>query len=396
MPALRITGMLLVACLLSPGIAAANEERAVKLPQTMQAAAIDRAGGPEVVTLHTLPVPKPAADEVLVAVNTAGVAIWDVGLRRHPQSIKHSAFPLVLGTDGAGIVAAVGAKVQGFKVGDQVYSYSWDNPHGGFYAEYVAVPAERVGHLPSGISLREAGAIATTGLTAIQGIDDYAEMVGYYVDKSGAEHGFLLSAETPNSIDYPGSTGTQAAGINNSGQIVGHYLNQVGGGKHGFLYEVRSSAVTSCSIPCSFDFPGSILTIAYGINTSGQIVGEYYDQAGNEHGFLYSGYTISGGSLSGGSFNSIDYPNAKGTSVKGINDKSQMVGHYFDTAGAAHAFIYSGWTLTGGTLGGGVSSSFDYPNASDTRAYDVNNSGQIVGIYYDKAGIEHGFLRMPQ
>jgi NADPH2:quinone reductase len=172
MPAPRTTGMLLLACLLSPGLAAANEGRPVKLPQTMQAAAIDRAGGPEVITLHTLPVPKPQADEVLIAVNTAGVAIWDVGLRKHPQSIKHSAFPLVLGTDGAGIVAAVGAKVQGFKVGEQVYSYSWDNPHGGFYAEYVAVPAERVGHLPSGLSLLQTGAIATTGLTAIQGIDD--------------------------------------------------------------------------------------------------------------------------------------------------------------------------------------------------------------------------------
>ena len=171
MPALRITGMLLLACLLSPGLAAADDG-AVKLPHTMQAAAIDRAGGPEVITLHTLPVTKPAADEVLIAVNTAGVAIWDVGLRRHPQSIKHSHFPLVLGTDGAGIVAAVGAKVRGFKVGEQVYSYSWDNPHGGFYAEYVAVPAERVGHVPKGLSLTQAGAIATTGLTAIQGIDD--------------------------------------------------------------------------------------------------------------------------------------------------------------------------------------------------------------------------------
>jgi len=167
MPALRITGMLVGACLLSPGLAAANDT-AIKLPQTMHAAAIDRAGGPEVMTLHTLPVPKPQADEVLIAVNTAGVAIWDVGLRRHPQSIKHSAFPLVLGTDGAGIVAAVGAKVQGFKVGEQVYSYSWDNPHGGFYAEYVAVPAERVGLVPGNLTLRQAGAIATTGLTAIQ------------------------------------------------------------------------------------------------------------------------------------------------------------------------------------------------------------------------------------
>src|SRR6516164_1623190 len=142
------------------------------VPQTMRAAAIDKAGGPEVITLHTLPVPKPDADEVLIAVHTAGVASWDASVRVHPEEIKHSRFPLVLGTDGSGVIAAVGSQVSGFKPGEQVYSYSWDNPQGGFYAEYVAVPAKLVGHLPPGMSLRDAGAIATTGLTAIQGIDD--------------------------------------------------------------------------------------------------------------------------------------------------------------------------------------------------------------------------------
>src|SRR5262249_34715947 len=117
-------------------------------------------------------VPKPAADEVLIALDTVGVASWDVALRKQPQGLKHNAFPLVLGTDGSGTIAALGAKVHGFKIGDQVYAYSWDNPQGGFYAEYVAVPAERVGRLPKGMSLRDAGAIATTALTAIQGVDD--------------------------------------------------------------------------------------------------------------------------------------------------------------------------------------------------------------------------------
>src|SRR5947207_13504081 len=111
MPALRITGMLVVACLVSPGLAAANDG-AVSLPQTMQAAVIDRAGGPEVITLHTLPVPKPAADEVVVAVDTAGVAIWDAHLRHHTRNITHCALPRVIGTHGAGTVAAMGAKVQ--------------------------------------------------------------------------------------------------------------------------------------------------------------------------------------------------------------------------------------------------------------------------------------------
>jgi len=142
------------------------------VPQTMRAAAIDKAGGAEVITLHTLPVPKPGVDEVLIAVHTAGVASWDVYVRQHPDELKHSRFPLVLGTDASGVITAVGSQVKGFKPGDEVYTYSWDNPKGGFYAEYVAVPAKLVGHLPPGMSLRDAGAIATTGLTAIQGIDD--------------------------------------------------------------------------------------------------------------------------------------------------------------------------------------------------------------------------------
>jgi NADPH:quinone reductase len=164
-PALRIVGVLCPALLLW-------QELDAGLAATMQAAAIDRAGGPEVLILHTLPVPRPAADEVLIAVHTAGVGVWDAGIREHPTEISHSRFPLVLGTDGAGLVAAVGAQVRGFKVGEQVYSYSWDNPQGGFYAEYVAVPAKLVGHVPPGLSLREAGAIGTTALTALQGIDD--------------------------------------------------------------------------------------------------------------------------------------------------------------------------------------------------------------------------------
>ena len=142
------------------------------VPQTMRAAAIDKAGGPEVITLHTLPVPKPDADEVLIAMDTADVAVWDASVRAHPEELKHAHFPLVLGTDGAGVIAAVGSQVRGFKPGDRVYSYMWDNPKGGFYAEYVAVAARQVGHLPPGLSLRDAGAIAASALTAIQGVDD--------------------------------------------------------------------------------------------------------------------------------------------------------------------------------------------------------------------------------
>lgn len=160
-----------MATLLVTALAAA-QAAASELPGTMQAAAIDSAGEVAALTLHTLPVPKPAAGELLIALQAAGVAIWDVEIRRHPQYLKNSHMPLVLGTDGAGTVAALGAGVHGFKVGDQVYAYSWDNPQGGFYAQYVAVPAERVAHVPGGLSMLQAGAIGTTALTALQGIDD--------------------------------------------------------------------------------------------------------------------------------------------------------------------------------------------------------------------------------
>ena len=81
-------------------------------------------------------------------------------------------FPLVLGTDGAGWIAAVGSAVRRFRLNDRIYAYNFINPKGGFYAEYVAVRADRAGHVPRRLDLKRAGAIATTGLTALQGVDD--------------------------------------------------------------------------------------------------------------------------------------------------------------------------------------------------------------------------------
>ncbi|MEA2767944.1 MAG: hypothetical protein QOD93_906 [Acetobacteraceae bacterium] len=142
------------------------------IPKTMRAVAIDRFGGPDVLKVGMLPVPSPDADEVLIAVHTAGVGGWDADIRAGwwPDSVDPH-FPLVLGTDGSGNVAAVGSRVRRLHVGDAVYSYSWNNSKGGFYAEYVAVPAERVAPISSVLDLRLAGAIPTTGLTALQGID---------------------------------------------------------------------------------------------------------------------------------------------------------------------------------------------------------------------------------
>jgi NADPH:quinone reductase-like Zn-dependent oxidoreductase len=143
----------------------------------MRAAALDRFGGPDVLTPHVVPVPEIDANEVLIAVHTAGVGSWDADMRDgwwpDPRGPR---LPLVLGTDGSGTIAAVGSRVRRFTSGDIVYSYSFANPKGGFYAEYVAVDAEKVGRPPTMLTLREAGAIPTTGLTALQGIDDVLQV----------------------------------------------------------------------------------------------------------------------------------------------------------------------------------------------------------------------------
>src|SRR3979490_2472863 len=150
----------------------AARHHAMHVPRTMFAAAIDRFGGPEVITPHALPVPTVDAGEILIAVDTAGVGKWDADVREGYFAPRKPHFPLVLGFDGAGVVAAVGARVRRLKVGDEVYSYNWANPKGGFYAEYVVVPADNAAPIPRRLDLRDAGAIPITGLTALQGIDD--------------------------------------------------------------------------------------------------------------------------------------------------------------------------------------------------------------------------------
>ena len=136
----------------------------------MRAMAIDRFGPPDVLQMHTMPVPKISAQEVLIALETVGVGAWDARARAGAWGERD--FPMVPGTDGSGVVVAVGSRVTRLSVGERVYSYSYDNPKGGFYAQYVAVSAAKVAPIPDGVDLRDAGGFATIGLTALQGVDD--------------------------------------------------------------------------------------------------------------------------------------------------------------------------------------------------------------------------------
>ena len=137
----------------------------------MKAAAIDRFGGPSVIKTHTLEVHEPGPSELLIAVHTAGIGIWDTSIRDGSwKQPGRPHFPLIPGVDGSGRVVRAGRRVTRFRAGDKVYAYEFGGAKGGFYAEFVVVHQNAAGHVPSGLSLRDAGAAAATALTAMQGV----------------------------------------------------------------------------------------------------------------------------------------------------------------------------------------------------------------------------------
>ncbi|MEA2736160.1 MAG: hypothetical protein QOE14_2611 [Humisphaera sp.] len=165
----------------------AARPHAPNIPATMRAAAIDRFGPPGVLTLREVQTPQAGPGEILIALYAAGVGVWDTDIRGGWWPSGKPKFPLVLGTDGAGIVAARGTGVRRLKVGDRVWAYEFVNPKGGFYAEFVAVNANHAARVPDSLDLLHAGAGAVTGLTALQGIDDHlAVRTGETVLISGA------------------------------------------------------------------------------------------------------------------------------------------------------------------------------------------------------------------
>src|SRR5262249_37587144 len=117
-------------------------------------------------------------NEVLIAVHTTGVARWDAAIREGWSPTGRTKFPLVLGSDGSGNVAAKGSRVRRFELGEPVYAYGFMTPWGkvGFHAEYVVVDAKNVAPVPKNLDLARAGAIPITGLTALEGVDDALEL----------------------------------------------------------------------------------------------------------------------------------------------------------------------------------------------------------------------------
>ena len=147
----------------------------------MQAIVQDRYGPfEEVLRLEEVDRPQVADDEVLIRVRAASVHpdVWQVvtghpavlrlmgaGIRRPKQRIP--------GTDVAGIIESVGARVTRFEVGDAVFGeivdgHQWHN--GGAFAEYVAAPVTKLASKPAQVSFEQAATVPSSGLIALQGV----------------------------------------------------------------------------------------------------------------------------------------------------------------------------------------------------------------------------------
>lgn len=235
-------------------------------------------------------------------------------------------------------------------------------------------------------------------------------IVGTYVDSQGGTHGFLYGTRINEfqKIDFPGARNTVLYGIRLFSQ-VGWYLD-ASGVTHG-LSRISSGFAT-------IDPPGSILTTAWSINYSYNVVGTFKDSAGVSHGFLLND--------GGQQYSTIDFPNAASTGLTGINQQGQMAGIYIDAAGKQHGFAtdkgkfvtidYPGAAITGvnrinrndevvgfyssvvnGPLKGftllnGHFHTVMYPGSIETNVRGVDDFGNIVGRYVDSNGAVHGFI----
>jgi NADPH:quinone reductase len=125
----------------------------------MKAIEVKQVGGPEVMELVELPAPQPKANEAVVKLAASGVNFIDVYFR---EGRYKAPLPFVPGQEGAGVVTAAGADVNLPRVGDRV---AWSGLLGS-YAEYEAVPAERLVQIPPGVSDQQAAAAMLQGMTA--------------------------------------------------------------------------------------------------------------------------------------------------------------------------------------------------------------------------------------
>lgn len=146
-----------------------------EVPATMRAIVQERYGTPDVLELRTVETPEVPQDRVLVEVRASSLNMYDwhmttatpymirlmTGLTKPKRSVP--------GADVAGVVVAVGAGVDEFSVGDEVFG----SIGAGAWAEYAVANPRALARKPKGVSFEQAAAVPMAGMTALQGLRDH-------------------------------------------------------------------------------------------------------------------------------------------------------------------------------------------------------------------------------
>jgi len=142
----------------------------------MKAIRIHEFGGPEVLELEDIAVPKPAEDEVLIKVYASSVNPVDQKIFAGEAEEKFpTRFPLTIGWDVSGVIEEAGSKVRNFSIGDEVYGRPFPTTNGAF-AEYLVIKASQIALKPRNIDHLNAAAIPLAGLTAWQGLFKFGKL----------------------------------------------------------------------------------------------------------------------------------------------------------------------------------------------------------------------------
>lgn len=238
----------------------------------MKAIVLKEFGGTENLEVQELPIPTVSESEVLVKVKSLSINPVDVktragkGMAGRMKELK----PLILGWDVSGVVEAVGASVQGFKKGDEVFGMVNFPGHGQAYAEYVLAPESHLALKPAQISHEAAAAATLAALTAWQVLVTHAEIkkgdrvlihaaaggVGHYAvqiakhlgayvigTSSQANKDFVLSIGADEHIDYKNQVLEEAV------KDVDFVLDTLGGDTIDHSLEVIKKGGALISIP---------------------------------------------------------------------------------------------------------------------------------------------------
>ena len=246
--------------------------------------------------------------------------------------------------------------------------------------------------------------------TALGGINPAGDIVGTYTDAVGKQHGFLLSRGQFTTIDVPGelvgSNGTLptvARGMGPSGDIVGQFtapfnppVSTSGGFDSpaycpaagstacikGFLYSRGKFSVVLFpghpgAIPGRILPDGSMYGCLHDFDTMGSMFSAAWTRLGD------TSIAAGGGALSDPT---LSFPNSMHGGA--TPDGNIVTGFYVDMAAMPNH--QHGYFLRNGVL-----ETYDVPNSKLTVVWDINPGEEAVGTFIDQAGIQHGFVQLP-